>query len=895
MEINHSGIVAEQERYKYAVKANNKSNTIIFKFSKQQDSIALDPNKHFYVKVQNSGKTFTDKDPNVVVTSDEKNVFISWTMLRKVTAYKNIDVQVQYEDEDVDIVWQSAIVNIDLFQTIPADKEIEDKYPSILMAHQQKLDEFERRIKALEDAPAPTHVWGGITGDIHDQTDLMEIIKDINSAISSEATARINADTTLHNEIEAEKTARQNDVRGIEAELGEKVDKVEGKGLSTNDYTTEEKAKLNGVEPQATKVVVLASTPNGYVVINGIETRVYDDTELREQIGGKTASWVIDSQSQITGDKDAYENYTNVTAIEGLALELLKVGDNIYVRDNAQPDYWVDSKIVVEGQVILALRAFDTKTDLSQYPTRDEVAALLDNKVNKVPGSSLVPDTKVANYDNHIINKQNPHEVTKQQVGLGEVDNKSEATIKEDFTGAIEEGNEGFVKGKDAFNAISGMSKSLISITYNELKELRDNGKLIPGQQYRITDYECTTSQFETKSAGHKFDIIVIADDEKTLNENARAIKHEFETPIIEVKIYYHRNDEFIGDYLTFLDDYEFNGQLCGRWVKHENGVTDGEPRYIILNARVVDGQLDKELNEIEQIANIFVDDEEVEYPIEDEEPFGSHSYSFDRIEVIDISDYFKNCHLESWQLKYCLDNDVSRFSWALTGRIKAIKVYETEFDFYIHVRYPEGDQDGKFAWAWVNDSDYSTSFNDVDLYNFDSSDLGFTDTEDIIPGETIFEYDGFSSPVIEYSSGEGKGVIFYMKDEWNNECPYDFKNIQFKRCKVTVYDEKLEEILDNWDWAPSKYIAFTNLENNHINEYDRNDCIWAYTFTTNKYDDVTAIVDASLNNKVEEIDMDDYFMQYCHNNIIKSCYNTVTIDDEIIRSYSSNFFASKK
>ena len=27
-----------------------------------------------------------------------------------------------------------------------------------------------------------------------------------------------------------------------------------------------------------------------------------------------------------------------------------------------------------------------------------------------------------------------------------------------------------------------------------------------------------------------------------------------------------------------------------------------------------------------------------------------------------------------------------------------------------------------------------------------------------------------------------GKGVIYYMKDEWGNECPYDFKNIQFKR-----------------------------------------------------------------------------------------------------------------
>ena len=31
-----------------------------------------------------------------------------------------------------------------------------------------------------------------------------------------------------------------------------------------------------------------------------------------------------------------------------------------------------------------------------------------------------------------------------------------------------------------------------------------------------------------------------------------------------------------------------------------------------------------------------------------------------------------------------------------------------------------------------------------------------------------------------------GKGVIYYMKDEFNNECPYDFKNIQFLRQKNT-------------------------------------------------------------------------------------------------------------
>lgn len=71
---------------------------------------------------------------------------------------------------------------------------------------------------------------------------------------------------------------------------------------------------------------------------------------------------------------------------------------------------------------------------------------------------------------------------------------------------------------------------TMLPITYSELVTLRDNGQLIPGQQYRITDYMTTTAQENTKSAGHQFDIIVTADNENTLNEKARAIQHEGDT-----------------------------------------------------------------------------------------------------------------------------------------------------------------------------------------------------------------------------------------------------------------------------------------------------------------------------------------------------------------------------
>ena len=74
-------------------------------------------------------------------------------------------------------------------------------------------------------------------------------------------------------------------------------------------------------------------------------------------------------------------------------------------------------------------------------------------------------------------------------------------------------------------------------ITHAELVELRNNSGLTPGMQYRITDYVATTKQSNTKSANHPFDIIVTADDEKTLNEVARAIRHEGDTYFANCKL----------------------------------------------------------------------------------------------------------------------------------------------------------------------------------------------------------------------------------------------------------------------------------------------------------------------------------------------------------------------
>ncbi len=66
--------------------------------------------------------------------------------------------------------------------------------------------------------------------------------------------------------------------------------------------------------------------------------------------------------------------------------------------------------------------------------------------------------------------------------------------------------------------------------THAELVQLRDEARLIPGQWYRIVDYVTTTMQNDTQSAGHPFDILVMASKPDTLLETAFAAVHEGDT-----------------------------------------------------------------------------------------------------------------------------------------------------------------------------------------------------------------------------------------------------------------------------------------------------------------------------------------------------------------------------
>ena len=84
----------------------------------------------------------------------------------------------------------------------------------------------------------------------------------------------------------------------------------------------------------------------------------------------------------------------------------------------------------------------------------------------------------------------------------------------------------------DSGKTFDDCQKATESLTYSELKAKRDAGELKPGASYRITDYVAMTNgNGGSVGAGHRFDIIVVADSTYELNEDARASVHDGDLP----------------------------------------------------------------------------------------------------------------------------------------------------------------------------------------------------------------------------------------------------------------------------------------------------------------------------------------------------------------------------
>lgn len=145
-----------------------------------------------------------------------------------------------------------------------------------------------------------------------------------------------------------------------------------------------------------------------------------------------------------------------------------------------------------------------------------------------------------------------------------------------------------------------------------------------------------------------------------------------------------------------------------------------------------------------------------------------------------------------------------------------------------------------------------------------------------------------------EWASGDGKGVIYRMIDEHGNDCPYDFKNIKFKRFELAPPEtpsttrqyivQLCTNITNQFSSNVLSYI-WGGTYNDSVNEkhyWDRTiySVFTGYTkfFFTFSYIDTDDIKDLSI------------ISNNCKNNVIKEYYrgNTLQLNDIVFFNINS-------
>lgn len=230
--------------------------------------------------------------------------------------------------------------------------------------------------------------------------------------IAASVTAETNRATTAENAISASVTAETNRAIAVEAT---KVDKVEGKGLSSNDYTTAEKNKLAGIAEGAEVNVQSdwnqTSTSADDYIKNKPDLSVYAlDADLeshitdyqnphrvtKEQVGLGNADNTSDANKPIsTATQDALNLKADVSALtaevnRATAVENLKADKAVvsffdrrmrYIYEHSEKQY------------------FDIEDDTTPAYTKTLPSGVIGVGVNMIGGKSYVKNQKQQNND----------------------------------------------------------------------------------------------------------------------------------------------------------------------------------------------------------------------------------------------------------------------------------------------------------------------------------------------------------------------------------------------------------------------------------------------------------------------------------------------------------------
>lgn len=162
----------------------------------------------------------------------------------------------------------------------------------------------------------------------------------LTSDLASEVTRAKGAEsanaTAITNEVERATGVEDTLNSNITQLQTQKVDKVEGKGLSTNDYTTPEKNKLAAIEAEANKYVLPAATASalGGVKIGSNITLADGGTISITKANVTSALGVDPTTAYVRKAGDTMTGILNIKNSEGAQLELFSTASNggAYVR-----------------------------------------------------------------------------------------------------------------------------------------------------------------------------------------------------------------------------------------------------------------------------------------------------------------------------------------------------------------------------------------------------------------------------------------------------------------------------------------------------------------------------------------------------------------------------------
>lgn len=328
-----------------------------------------------------------------------------------------------------------------------------------------------------------------------------------------------------------------------------------------------------------------------------------------------------------------------------------------------------------------------------------------------------------------------------------------------------------------------GSCDLLIPITYEALKNMRDTNQLTPGCRYRIIDYVTKANvdmynmdwsqidpsqlQYLSFSAEHPYDIIVLATDTNKLSEDAKAIQHEGDTYFSDSnleawELKYSLDNDL--QYSWIQDPFNYGESILPPFQFSYISTKEGGQNPDFQNILWEDSYVYNSYNLCDnvpqwleqQIAQFFSIDEQhgQEMSIEILDTY--------YVPYPDVTTYGM-ARISSWGL----DPQVVYFN-----RISVLRITSADGVMEFPVFY---DYDNPNVWHLEGEGEIAMDLGITFGTAWEIMDQkgGWQKVEVKNTGKIIVEVHGC------------KGVVFEMKDEFNNKADYDFKNIIY----VTDYD----------------------------------------------------------------------------------------------------------